>query len=96
MGIAQERQKKYADRHRRNLEFSIGDQIFLKVSPFIIVIRFGRKGKLAPRFTGPFRILERVGPLAYRFDLPENFSGVHNVFHVSHHRRNHHDPSLVI
>mgnify|MGYP001507239398 CR=1 FL=1 len=81
---AQDRQKKYADRRRRSLEFSIGDQVFLKVSPLRNVIRFDRRRKLSPRFIGPFRIVERVGSLAYRLDLPEKLSGVHDVFHVSH------------
>ena len=93
---AQDRQKKYADRCRRNLEFSVGDQVFLKVSPLRNVIRFGRRGKLSPRFIGPFRIVERVGSLAYRLDLPKKLSGVHNVFYVSHLRRHLHDPSLIV
>ena len=96
MRIAQDRQKKYADRRRRSLEFAVGDLVFLKVSPLRNVIRFGRRGKLSPRFVGPFRILERIGSLAYRLDLPEKFSGIHNVFHVSHLRRYLHDPSLII
>lgn len=79
---AQDWQKKYADRCRRCLEFSIGDQVFLKVSPLRNVIRFGRRGKLSPRFISPFRIVERVGSLAYRLDLSKKLSGVHDVFLV--------------
>ncbi len=82
--VAQDRQKKYANRRRRKLEFDVGDMVFLKVSPLRNVIRFDHRGKLSPRFIGPFRIVERVGSLAYRLDLPEKLSGVHDVFHISH------------
>ena len=84
MKAAQDRQKSYADQRRRDLEFAIGDLVFVKVSPLRSVVRFGRKGKLSPRFVGPFPILERIGTLAYRVSLPEKIEGVHNVFHVSH------------
>ena len=96
MKVAQDRQKKYADRRRRDLEFTVDDQVFLKVSPLRNVIRFGKKGKLAPRFVGPFRITERIGPVAYRVELPEKLAGVHDVFHVSHLRKFIRDPSVVI
>ena len=96
MKIAQDRQKKYADRRRRKLEFAVDDQVFLKVSPLKNVVRFGKKGKLAPRFVGPFRISERIGPVAYRIGLPEKLAGVHDVFHVSHLRKCIRDPSVVI
>ncbi|KAA0047501.1 hypothetical protein E6C27_scaffold498G001280 [Cucumis melo var. makuwa] len=68
--IAHDRQKSYADKRRRNLEFQVGDQVFLKLSPWRGVIRFGRKGKLSPRYIGPYQITERVGPAAYRLELP--------------------------
>ena len=68
---AQSRQKSYADNRRRELEFAVGDSVFLKVSPMRGVIRFGKTGKLAPRFIGPFSIFERISPLAYRVQLPE-------------------------
>ncbi|KAK9048263.1 hypothetical protein SSX86_010799 [Deinandra increscens subsp. villosa] len=80
---AQSRQKSYADRHRRELEFNEGDRVFLKVSPCRGVRRFGIKGKLSPRFIGPFEILDRVGESSYRLALPPQLSQVHNVFHVS-------------
>lgn len=80
---AQSRQKSYADKHRRGLEFQKNDEVLLRVSPMKGVKRFGKKGKLAPRYVGPFRILDRIGPVAYRLDLPEKLAGVHNVFHVS-------------
>ncbi|KAK6143589.1 hypothetical protein DH2020_023937 [Rehmannia glutinosa] len=83
MKAAQSRQKSYADKRRKSLEFSAGDMIFLKVAPMKGVMRFGKKGKLSPRYIGPFEILERIGSLAYRIALPLAISGVHNVFHVS-------------
>ena len=70
---AQSRQKSYADKRRRPLEFEVGDQVFLKVSPRKGIQRFGLRGKLAPRFVGPFEILKRIGPIAYRVALPPPF-----------------------
>ncbi|KAK6142480.1 hypothetical protein DH2020_022828 [Rehmannia glutinosa] len=70
MKTAQSRQKSYADKRRKPLEFSIGDMIFLKVAPMKGVMRFGKKWKLSPRYIGPFEILERIGSLAYRIALP--------------------------
>ncbi|GJW15096.1 putative reverse transcriptase domain-containing protein [Tanacetum coccineum] len=80
---ARDRQKSYADNRRKSLEFEVGDRVMLKVSPWKGVIRFGKKGKLAPRYVGPFEILERIGPVAYWLRLPEELSGVHDTFHVS-------------
>ncbi|GJT59630.1 putative reverse transcriptase domain-containing protein [Tanacetum coccineum] len=80
---ARDRQKSYADIRRKPLEFEVGDRVLLKVSPWKGVIRFGKKGKLAPRYVGPFEILERISPVAYRLRLPEELSSVHNTFHVS-------------
>ncbi|KAL6334812.1 hypothetical protein AAG906_021780 [Vitis piasezkii] len=68
---AQSRQKSYADNRRQDLEFEVGDHVFLKVSPIKSMMRFGRKGKLSPRFMGPFEILERVGTLAFKVVLPQ-------------------------
>ncbi|KAL9374753.1 hypothetical protein Peur_031632 [Populus x canadensis] len=93
---AQSRQKSYADRRRRDLEFSVGDCVFLKVSPTKGVFRFGKKGKLSPRFIGPYEILERVGAVAYRLALPPNLSAIHPVFHVSMLRKYMSDPSHVL
>ncbi|GKC82389.1 hypothetical protein Tco_1138106, partial [Tanacetum coccineum] len=76
-------QKSYADKRRKPLEFSVGDYVLLKVSPWKGMVRFGKKGKLAPRFVGPFEITEKVGSVAYRLDLPEELNGVHDTFHVS-------------
>jgi transposase InsO family protein len=80
---AQSRQKSYADQRRRPLEFQVGDFVMLKVSPMKGVRRFGRKGKLAPRYVGPFRISERIGAVSYRLELPASLAGVHDVFHIS-------------
>nr|GEX39901.1 putative nucleotidyltransferase, ribonuclease H [Tanacetum cinerariifolium] len=79
---ARTRQKSYADKHRRALEFQPGDHVFLKVSPARGVRRFGIKGKLSPRFIGPFEIPDRVGEVSYRLALPPQLSYVHDVFHV--------------
>ncbi|GKB54012.1 putative reverse transcriptase domain-containing protein [Tanacetum coccineum] len=80
---ARSRQKSYADKRRKPLEFEVGDRVLLKVSPWKGVVRFGKKGKLAPRYVGPFEIIERVGPVAYRLKLPQELSCVHDTFHVS-------------
>ena len=81
--VAQSRQKSYADTRRRELVFEIGDYVYLKVSSMRSVRRFNMKGKLAPRYIGPFKILERRGEVAYQLELPESLSAVHNVFHIS-------------
>ncbi|GKA14319.1 putative reverse transcriptase domain-containing protein [Tanacetum coccineum] len=78
-----DRQKSYADNRRKPLEFEVGDRVLLKVSPWKGVILFGTNGKLALRYVGPFEILERIGPVAYRLRLPEELSRVHDTFHVS-------------
>ncbi|KAL0556381.1 hypothetical protein IC582_004894 [Cucumis melo] len=96
MHTAQSRQKSYADVRRKDLEFEIGDKVFLKVAPMKGVLRFERKGKLSPRFVGPFEILERIGPVAYRLALPPSLSTVHDVFHVSMLRKYVPDPSHVV
>ncbi len=80
---AQSRQKSYADNRRRDLEFQEGDYVYLKVSPIRGTRRFQIKGKLAPRYIGPYRISKKVGAVAYRLELPEEMSDIHDVFHVS-------------
>ena len=96
MLASQSRQKSYADPKRRNVEFQVGDYVFLRVSPWKGVRRFGKKGKLSPRFVGPFEILERIGQVAYRLALPSALSAVHNVFHVSALRRYVSDVSHIL
>jgi hypothetical protein len=81
--IAQSRQKSYADKRRRELTFAVGDRVYLKVSPLRGTKRFLVKGKLAPRYVGPYPITRRIGSLAYQLALPETMAGVHPVFHVS-------------
>ncbi|GJW19090.1 putative reverse transcriptase domain-containing protein [Tanacetum coccineum] len=96
MQAARDRQKSYADKRRRPLEFEIGDKVLLKVAPWKGVMRFGKRGKLNPRYIGPFRIIERIGPVAYRLELPQELSRVHNVFHVCNLKKCLSDDTLVI
>ena len=93
---AHSRKKSYADVRRRPLEFEVGDHVFLKTMPKRGVVKFGKRGKLLPRFIGPFEILERVGTIAYQLALPPSMSGVHEVFHVSMLRRYTPDPAHVV
>ncbi|GJS97560.1 putative reverse transcriptase domain-containing protein [Tanacetum coccineum] len=78
-----DRQKSYADHRRKSLEFSVGDKVLLKVSPRKGVVRFGKRSKLSTRYVGPFEIVERVGPVAYRLRLPQELVGIHDTFHAS-------------
>ncbi|KAD3641035.1 hypothetical protein E3N88_30258 [Mikania micrantha] len=87
MKAAQDRQKSYADKRRRPIKFDVGDRVLLKVSPWKGIIRFRKRGKLSPRYIGPFHIKARVGKVAYRLDLPEELNGIHPTFHVSHLRK---------
>lgn len=93
---AQNRQRKYADQDRKDMNCEEGEQVLLKVSPWKGVTRFGKKGKLSPRFVGPFEILRRVGKVAYELALPPHMSHIHNVFHVSMLKRYNPDLSHVI
>ena len=81
---------------RRPLEFEVGDHVFLKVMPKWGVVRFDKRGKLSPRFIGPFEILERIGIVAYRLALPPSMSGIYEVFHVSMLRKYTPDPAHVV
>ncbi|GKB37333.1 putative reverse transcriptase domain-containing protein, partial [Tanacetum coccineum] len=84
MQAARDRQKSYADLKRKPMEFQVGDKVMLKVSPWKGVVRFGKRGKLNPRYVGPFKVLEKVGEVAYKLELPEELrQGSHNTFHVS-------------
>ena len=78
--IAQNRQKSYADNSCRDLEFEVGDMVFLKISPWKGVLRFGKSGKLSPRYIGPYRIVERIGEVAYRLELPSDLDRIHDFF----------------
>ncbi|XP_070003471.1 uncharacterized protein [Nicotiana sylvestris] len=80
---AQSRQKSYVDNRCRDLEFQIGDWVFLKVSPMKGVMRFCKKGKLSPRYIGPYQIIRRVSKIAYELDLPSDLEAIHPVFHIS-------------
>ena len=80
---AQSRQKSYVDHRRRPLEFQVGDYVFLRVSPSKGVFCFGKKGKLAPRYIGPFDIFQIFGEVAYQLALPPQLLGIHDVFHIS-------------
>ncbi|KAD2804978.1 hypothetical protein E3N88_38355 [Mikania micrantha] len=84
---ARDRQKSYADKRRKPLEFEVGDKVLLKVSPWKGMVRFGRRGKLSPRYVGPFEVISRVRPVAYRLKLPEELSNIHDTFHVSNLRK---------
>ena len=80
--VAQSRQKSYADSKHKETVYEVRDRVYLRVSPLRGVKLFGVKGKLAPRFVGPYQVLERMGEVAYKLELPEGLSGVHDVFHV--------------
>ncbi|GJZ62500.1 putative reverse transcriptase domain-containing protein [Tanacetum coccineum] len=93
---ARSRQKGYADVRRKPMEFQVGDMVMLKLSPWRGVIRFGKRGKLSPWYIGPFKIIERVGPVAYKLELPDKLCGIHNNFHVLNLKKCLADESLVI
>ncbi|GJY68190.1 putative reverse transcriptase domain-containing protein [Tanacetum coccineum] len=89
-------EKSYADLKRKPMEFKVGDKVMLKVSPWKGVVRFGKQGKLNPRFVGPFKVIKRVGDVAYKLELPEELSRVHNTFHVSNLKKCHADEPLAV
>ncbi|GKG24052.1 hypothetical protein Tco_0392088, partial [Tanacetum coccineum] len=93
---ARDRQKSYVDRRCKPLEFQVRDKVMLKVSPWKGVIHFGKRGKLNPRYIGPFKILAKVGTVAYRLELPDQLSRVHSTFHVSNMKKCFSDKPLAI
>ncbi|XP_016755106.1 uncharacterized protein [Gossypium hirsutum] len=94
--LIRDRLKEAANLKRREIEYVMGDSIFLKVSPWKKVLRLGRKGKLSPRFIGPYRVARRIGPVVYQLELPPELGQIHDVFHVSVLRRYRSDPSHVV
>ncbi|GJY22351.1 putative reverse transcriptase domain-containing protein [Tanacetum coccineum] len=93
---ARDRQRNYANIRRKPLEFQVGDRVMLKVSPCKGIIRFEKRGKLNPRYIGPFKILERIDPVAYKLELPEELSNIHSTFPISNLKKCLSDESLVI
>nr|GEV78705.1 putative reverse transcriptase domain-containing protein [Tanacetum cinerariifolium] len=93
---ARDRKKIYADLKCKPMEFQVGDKVMLKVLPWKGVVRFGKLGKLNPRYVGPFKVLERVGDVSYKLDLPEELSRVHNTFHVSNMKKCYADEPLAV
>ncbi|GJW64419.1 putative reverse transcriptase domain-containing protein [Tanacetum coccineum] len=94
--VVRDHQKSYAIKRRKPLEFSVGDHVLLKMSPWKGVVRFEKKEKLAPRFVGPFKVIESVGTISYRLRLPEELNGVHDMFHVSNLKKCLADPTLQV
>nr|GEX65437.1 putative reverse transcriptase domain-containing protein [Tanacetum cinerariifolium] len=95
-GPAQDQQKNYANRKRKPMEFKIRDRVMLKVSPWKGVVRFGKRGNLNPRYVGPFKVLAKVGKVAYKLELPQELSRVHHTFHVSNLKKCYSDEPLVM
>ncbi|GKF41371.1 hypothetical protein Tco_0124713, partial [Tanacetum coccineum] len=91
-----DRQKSYADRRRKPLEFQVGDKVMLKVSPWKGVIRFGKRGKLNPRYIGPFKVLAKVGTIAYQLKLSDQLSRIHSTFHLLNLKKSFSDEPLAI
>nr|GEZ09644.1 putative reverse transcriptase domain-containing protein [Tanacetum cinerariifolium] len=96
MQAARDQQKSYANLKRKPMEFQVGDKVMLKVSPWKGVVRFGKRGKLNPRYVGPFKVLEVIGKFAYKLKHPEELSRVHNTFHVSNLKKCHADEPLAV
>nr|GEY03520.1 hypothetical protein [Tanacetum cinerariifolium] len=96
MQAAQDRQKNYADRKRKPMEFKIRDRVMLKVSPWKGVVRFGKRGKLNPRYVGPFKVLAKIGKVTYKLELLQELSRVHHTFHVSNLKKCYSDEPLVM
>ncbi|GKA07346.1 hypothetical protein Tco_0686570 [Tanacetum coccineum] len=96
MQVSRDRQKNYADLKRKPMEFQVRDKVMLKVSPWKGVIRFGKRGKLNRRYVGPFKVLKKVGSVAYKLELPQELSRVHNTFHVSNLKKCYADKPIAV
>ncbi|GKD26531.1 hypothetical protein Tco_1232745 [Tanacetum coccineum] len=96
MQSARDRQKSYIDLKHKPIEFRVGDKVMLKVSPWKGVVRFGKRGQLNPRYVRPFKVLEQVGSVAYKLELPKELSRVHNTFHVSNLKKCYADEPLAV
>ncbi|GKD78027.1 hypothetical protein Tco_1340648 [Tanacetum coccineum] len=96
MQVACEGQKSYADLKRKPMDFQVGDNVMLKFLPWKGVVHFGKWGKLNPKYVRPFKVLEKVGSVAYKLELPEELSRVHNTFHVSNLKKCYADEPLAV
>ncbi|GJR10504.1 hypothetical protein Tco_0793156 [Tanacetum coccineum] len=96
MQVSRDRQKSYANLKCKPMDFQVGDKVMLKVLPWKGVVRFGKRGKLNPRYVRPFKVLEKVGSIAYKLELPEELSRVHNTFHVSNLKKCYADEPLAV
>ncbi|GJY92276.1 hypothetical protein Tco_0508058 [Tanacetum coccineum] len=96
MQAARDRQKSYANLKRKPMDFQVGDKVMLKVSPWKGVVHFGKWRKLNPRYVGPFKVLEKVRDIAYKLELPQELSRVHNTFHVSNLKKCYADEPLAV
>nr|GFB61300.1 putative reverse transcriptase domain-containing protein [Tanacetum cinerariifolium] len=96
MQAARDRQKSYADKKRKPMDFQVGDKVMLKVSPWKEVVRFGKRGKLNPRYVRPYRVLEKFRTISYKLKLPQELSRVYNTFHVSNLKKCYSDDPLTV
>nr|GFB30605.1 putative reverse transcriptase domain-containing protein [Tanacetum cinerariifolium] len=96
MQAAHDRQKSYADLKHKPMEFQVGDKVMLKVLPWKRVVHFGKRGKLNPRYVGPFKVLEEIGKVAYKLEFPKDLGRVHNTFRVSNLRKCHADKPFAV
>ncbi|GJV66558.1 hypothetical protein Tco_1482067 [Tanacetum coccineum] len=96
MQAARDRQKSYADLKRKPMEFQVGDRVMLKVHLRKGSYVFGKRGYLNPRYVGPFKVLEKIRTIAYKLELPQEFSRVHNMFHVSNLKKCYFDEPLAV
>ncbi|GJT67386.1 hypothetical protein Tco_1018866 [Tanacetum coccineum] len=96
MQAVSDRQKSYANLNRKPMDFQVRDNVMLKVSPWKGVVRFGKRGKLNPRYVGPFKVIEKVRDFAYKLELPEKLSRIHNTFYVSNLKKCYADEPLAV